>query len=452
MEERVNTILSPMEQAWTFAKVDMNSNYFKEFGKNSNMNRVRTLYDYYKSQDFRDGRNNDSDLKDSDKTKNYFVITIDDPTGRSENGTIDLIVDATGHDVAITYVGEDGQKLEISPKILENNAEMLDGLNFGIDMSSADIAKLIAPKDMEELVRQIEKYDTIAMRSTNDAKERADEYDGSSRAQVAVEAEKKDETKDAEEKEAEVDAELKENSDIPQEMYSDIYKICIENDLNPRDLKQSLTIIDPGELISQIDNSRTEVRENGGEVTVLRFKNKEMGAAADRVFMVQGGNLLKADEANDSKMSELMESHKGNGVKIEDFEDTRMEELEARLENLRAEYESKKQQIEKNYDDVELTTTFTADKRDAAKEAAVSDLKNTYVTEVGSVCSEYQPPKTPEIAAMEKETVSEMSDGTGSNERVEPTEEQTKGKEDDDEGYHPSDPVYKRLFGTDNHN
>ena len=92
MEEKVNTILSPMEQAWTFAKVDMNSNYFKKFGGISNMNRVRTLYDYYKGQDFREYEFKDQDSKDSDKTKNYFVITIDDPTGRSADGKIDLKV------------------------------------------------------------------------------------------------------------------------------------------------------------------------------------------------------------------------------------------------------------------------------------------------------------------------------------------------------------------------
>ena len=29
MKEGFNTILSPMEQAWTFEKIDMNSNFFK---------------------------------------------------------------------------------------------------------------------------------------------------------------------------------------------------------------------------------------------------------------------------------------------------------------------------------------------------------------------------------------------------------------------------------------
>ena len=59
MKEGFNTILSPIEQAWTIAKVDMNSNYFKEFGKNSNMNMVRTLYDYYKAHEFTDGKRHD---------------------------------------------------------------------------------------------------------------------------------------------------------------------------------------------------------------------------------------------------------------------------------------------------------------------------------------------------------------------------------------------------------
>ena len=187
-------------------------------------------------------------------------------------------------------------------------------------------------------------------------------------------------------------------------MYNDIYKICIENELNPKDLKQSLTIVDPSALISQIDNSITDVRENGGEVTVLRFKNKEAGANTDRIFMVQGGQLLRADEANDQKMSELMEEHKGNGVKVEDFEDTRMEELEAKLAKLQEEYAEKKAQIEKNYQDVELTDTFTADKRDLALEKSVNDLKETYRGEVEAICNEYMPPKTQEIQNVEDKT------------------------------------------------
>lgn len=445
MEEKFNTILSPIEQAWTFAKVDMNSTNFKKLGGISNMNRVRTLYDYYKGQGFREGEIKDQDLKDSDKTKNYFVITVDDPTGRSADGKIDLIVDASGHDVAMTYVGEDGVKFEISPDIIKNNAEMLKNLDLGVDMNPADVAKMIAPKDMDALVREIEKHDTVAMRSSDDAKVRADEYDKEKAEQVTVDAKEKG-TRD-EEKEAEIDAELKENSDIPQEMYSDIYKICMENDLNPKDLKQSLTIVDPGELINQIDNSVTDVRENGGEVTVLRFKNKEAGANTDRIFMVQGGQLLKADETNDRKMSEIMEEHKGNGVKVDDFEDTRMQELEARLEKLKEEFDEKKAQIEKNYADVELTDTFTAEKRDLALEKSLSDLKATYQGEVTAICNEYMPPKSPEVQSVEENTVSSIESGEQTNDGVE-----TEKTVDDDNDYHPNDPIFKRLFGKGEHN
>ena len=442
MDEKFNTILSPMEQAWTFAKVDMNSNYFKEFKGLSNMNRVRTLYDYYKAQDFREGEIKDGDLKDSDKTKNYFVITMDDPTGRSANGTIDLIVDASGHDVAITYVGDDGVKFEISPDIIKNNAEMLKNLDLGINMNPSDVAKMMAPKDMDALVREIEKHDTVAMRSSDDAKVRADEYDKERATNATIDAKEKG----REEKEAEIDAELKENSDIPQEMYSDIHKICMENDLNPKDLKQSLTIVDPGELIGQIDNSITDVRENGGEVTVLRFKNKEAGAGADRIFMVQGGQLLRADEKNDQKMSELMEEHKGNGVKVEDFEDTRIEELEARLQALQEEYQAKKDQIEQNYHDVELTNTFTAEKRDLACEESINNLKSTYKGEVEAICNEYMPPKTAEIQSVEDATKNSME--VGEQEKA----EAVPSKEESEEEYHPNDPIYKRLFGSGEHN
>ena len=425
MEEKFNTILSPMEQAWTFAKVDMNSNYFKEFKGLSNMNRVRTLYDYYKGKDFRECEIKDGDLKDSDKTKNYFVITMDDPTGRSANGTIDLIVDSTGHDVAITYVGDDGVKFEISPDIIKNNAEMLKNLELGINMNPSDVAKMMAPKDMDALIKEIEKHDTVAMRSSDDAKVRVDEYDREKATNVTIDAKEKG----REEKEVEIDTELKENSDIPQEMYSDIHKICMENDLNPKDLKQSLTIVDPGELIGQIDNSITDIRENGGEVTVLRFKNKEAGAGADRIFMVQGGQLLRADEKNDQKMSELMEEHKGNGVKVEDFEDTRIEELEVRLKALQEEYQAKKDQIEQNYHDVELTDTFTAEKRDLACEESINNLKATYKGEVEAICNEYMPPKTQEIQNVEDNVKASMESGEQEQSQEAPEKEDDDAKE-----------------------
>ena len=443
MKEGFNTILSPIEQAWTIAKVDMNSNYFKEFGKNSNMNMVRTLYDYYKAHEFTDGKRHDSDLKDSDKTKNYFVITIDDPTGRSENGTIDLIVDATGHDVAITYLGEDGQKFEISPDIIKNNAEMLGMLDFAVDMNPTDIAKMIAPKDMEELVREIEKNDTVAMRSKDDAKNRADDYDKKEGSQIRLEAEK-----DAEARDAEIDEELKENSDIPEEMYGEIYKICIENDLNPSDLKQSLTIVDPKEVMSQIDNTHTQVRENGGEVTVLRFRNKEMGTSADKIFMVQNGEMLKSDEGNDQKMTELMEEHKGNGVKVENFEDTRLVELEARLENLLQEYNEKKEQIDQNFDNVELTDKFTEEKRETAREEAISELKVSYSAEVESICNEYQPPKSAEVAHTEQSAKAALSgEEKDGKEESEPEQKEQENEEDRDE----RDPIFK-LLNKDTHN
>ena len=192
-------------------------------------------------------------------------------------------------------------------------------------------------------------------------------------------------------------------------MYGEIYQICIENDLNPSDLKQSLTIVDPEEVMNQIDNTRTQVRENGGEVTVLRFRNKEMGSSADKIFMVQNGEMLRSDESNDQKMTELMEDHKGNGVKVENFEDTRIVELEARLENLLQEYNEKKEQIEQNFDNVELTDNFTDEKRENAREEAISDLRASYSAEVESICNEYQPPKSAEVAHTEQSAKAVLS-------------------------------------------
>ena len=345
--EGILSSLSLVERAWNYAKISMNSTNFRRFGENANSDRVQTLYDYCKNQTGRDGKFRDPDALEDDKLRNYFVITVDDPTGISEDGKVDLIVDATGHDVAITYVGEDGVKFEISPENIKKNSKMIENLKIAVDMNPQDIAKLISPKDMDQLVREIHKNDTVAMRSTDDAKNRADQYDrDEERAKVKLDAKEKGEhDKDEEEKRAEVDEQMKSNKDIPQEMYSDIMKICMENDLDPNDLKQTLTVKEPASIMGQIDNSRTKIRENGGEVTMLRFKNKEIGSSSDRVFMVQQGQLLKEDKSNDAKMTEIMEDHKGNGDKISNLEDTRLEDLKAELEAEKERYLAEREEI-----------------------------------------------------------------------------------------------------------
>ena len=443
MEKEILSDLSMFERAWDFAKIDSNSNYFKQFGGISNMNQVRTLREYYKGQPLRDGEFRDPDALDDEAGEKYIVITIDDTLGVSEDGKIDLIVDNTGHDVAITYVGADGVKFEISPDIRKNNAEMLKNLKFDVDMNPHDIAKLIAPKDLDALMREIRKNDTVAMRSTDDAKKRADAYDrDEERAQIKLGArDKAAAAREEEEKEAEIDEELKSNDSIPQDMYSEIYKICLENDLNPNDLKQSLTVEDPDTLISQIDNSRTQVRENGGEVTILRFRNKEVGSGADKIFMVQDGKLLRNDEKNDEKVSEIMEDHKGNGVKVQDFEDTRLQELEAELEKLRMEYEDKKAQIEQNVANIELTDTFTEEDRVNAGIRSIENLNNTYQAEVEAVCNKYCPPKTPESKAVE------ASAKEGMNQTTEQEATQSEQVEDDakEHTWGPNDTSRKRL-------
>lgn len=416
--------LSTVEKAWNLAKVSMNSTNFKRFGENADLERVQTLYDYCKNQTLRDGQLRDSDALEDDKLRNYFVVTVDDPTGMSADGKVDLIVDAKGHDIAITYVGDDGVKFEISPEIIKNNGKMLENLKFAVDMNPQDIAKLISPKDMDQLIREIHKNDTVAMRSVDDAKNRADDYDkDEKRAKVKLDAKEKGEVdKDEQEKRKEMDEQMKNNKDIPQNMYSDIMKICMENDLNPNDLKQSLTVKEPASIMNQIDNSKTMIKENGGEVTMLRFKNKEIGSNADRVFMVQGGQLLRADEANDAKMTEIMEDHKGNGDKITNLEDTRLENLKAELEAEKEKYLAEREEIEMEAKSYEGRMS----KEDIAANKAhrISELDARYSKDVTEICDSYAPPKTEEIAEMEEDTIEEAE---------EEAEQQTEAEYTDDD-------------------
>lgn len=408
--EGILSSLSLVERAWNYAKISMNSTNFRRFGENANSDRVQTLYDYCKNQTGRDGKFRDPDALEDDKLRNYFVITVDDPTGISEDGKVDLIVDATGHDVAITYVGEDGVKFEISPEIIKNNSKMLENLKFAVDMNPQDIAKLISPKDMDQLVREIHKNDTVAMRSTDDAKNRADQYDrDEERAKVKLDAKEKGEhDKDEEEKRAEVDEQMKSNKDIPQEMYSDIMKICMENDLDPNDLKQTLTVKEPASIMGQIDNSRTKIRENGGEVTMLRFKNKEIGSSSDRVFMVQQGQLLKEDKSNDAKMTEIMEDHKGNGDKISNLEDTRLEDLKAELEAEKERYLAEREEIEMEARSYE--GKMSKEDIEANRSHKIAELDAKYEATVSEIGDEYAPPKTKEIEEMEEDVVEEAQE------------------------------------------
>lgn len=432
MEEgRAITDLNPVERAWSFAIIDSNSNYFSKFGKVSNMDQVRTLYKYYQEQPARDGKFRDLDSLNNDKLRKFYVISIEDTKGFSENGKIDLIVDSTGHDIAITYVGKDGMKLEISPKILKNNAELIKGLILDTNIESElDAAKILAPKNIDELVKEINKNDTVAMRSVEDAENRVKQYDNDESRVKVAKLSPKGKTADLEERE-EIDTELKDNSDVPEEMYGDIRKICLENDLDPDDLKQTITVQNPEAVIDQIDNSKTNIKENGGEVTILRFKNKEVNSEADKIFMIQGGELLKKDERNDEKISDIMEKNKSNNVKIQDFEDTRLYDYKIELEKIKSEHEAEKAQIEENVSNLEITDSFTEEDRKNAKKSMLDELDENYVDEVTKVTAEFCPPRTPEIDKLEQATLDKID-----SDKAEEKEEENEEKKEEENDYY----------------
>jgi hypothetical protein len=326
MERDINSDLGLLERAMETSKAYQNSNFVRKYDGSLDMNKAETLHHYVNKNDLQFAGIS-KDAKDSDELRRYIVIPMQISKNKDELGgnvTVLLILDPKGHDVGIQYEDETGKKFMLSDKIKANNDKILSAGNLDKVFTKEQLEEEFGIKSLEDVVDKVSKGKHIGLLN---GKEVVDRMSG-----------KQPEDKSDQEKDEE-----KALEEVPEEMRGTIAEICKKTGMNISDLKQTLTIRNPETLIDDIENNKTRVDKNGGEVIALRFRNKEAGTGPDEIILVQGENILPRDEKNNEILTNIMEQNKGNGIKVDNFEDNREEEFKEAVQKILDEAEEKKQ-------------------------------------------------------------------------------------------------------------
>ncbi len=326
MERDINSDLGLLERAMETSKAYQNSNFVRKYDGSLDMNKAETLHHYVNKNDLQFAGIS-KDAKDSDELRRYIVIPMQISKNKDELGgnvTVLLILDPKGHDVGIQYEDETGKKFMLSDKIKANNDKILSTGNLDKVFTKEQLEEEFGIKSLEDVVDKVSKGKHIGLLN---GKEVVDRMSG-----------KQPEDKSDQEKDEE-----KALEEVPEEMRGTIAEICKKTGMNISDLKQTLTIRNPETLIDDIENNKTRVDKNGGEVIALRFRNKEAGTGPDEIILVQGENILPRDEKNNEILTNIMEQNKGNGIKVDNFEDNREEEFKEAVQKILDEAEEKKQ-------------------------------------------------------------------------------------------------------------
>jgi hypothetical protein len=328
MERDINSDLGLLEKAMETSKAYQNSNFVRKYDGSLDMNKAETLHHYVNKNDLQFAGIS-KDAKDSDELRRYIVIPMQISKNKDELGgnvTVLLILDPKGHDVGIQYEDETGKKFMLSDKIKANNDKILSTGNLDKVFTKEQLEEEFGIKSLEDVVDKVSKGKHIGLLN---GKEVVDRMSG-----------KQPEDKSDQEKDEE-----KALEEVPEEMRGTIAEICKKTGMNISDLKQTLTIRNPETLIDDIENNKTRVDKNGGEVIALRFRNKEAGTGPDEIILVQGENILPRDEKNNEILTNIMEQNKGNGIKVDNFEDNREEEFKEAVQKILDEAEEKKQML-----------------------------------------------------------------------------------------------------------
>lgn len=328
MERDINSDLGLLEKAMETSKAYQNSNFVRKYDGSLDMNKAETLHHYVNKNDLQFAGIS-KDAKDSDELRRYIVIPMQISKNKDELGgnfTVLLILDPKGHDVGIQYEDETGKKFMLSDKIKANNDKILSTGNLDKVFTKEQLEEEFGIKSLEDVVDKVSNGKHIGLLN---GKEVVDRMSG-----------KQPEDKSDQEKDEE-----KALEEVPEEMRGTIAEICKKTGMNISDLKQTLTIRNPETLIDDIENNKTRVDKNGGEVIALRFRNKEAGTGPDEIILVQGENILPRDEKNNEILTNIMEQNKGNGIKVDNFEDNREEEFKEAVQKILDEAEEKKQML-----------------------------------------------------------------------------------------------------------
>lgn len=350
MSDKKGDLGNIFEQAWSSTLIKTNSTNFKKTGEIGDLENVRSFSEYLKEPGSF-ATKIDMERRMDDKLKKYLVMTVVDKDHRSDDGNVDLLTDNKGHDIAMIYIKDENLVVEVSPEVLKNNKAFLGQAAISNDGSKIEVgdleelSKIMEPDSIEKLIEQIEKYDSVKMRSREDARNRIKDLseEEKERADVGGDLDEGKDTKAEQEKQEEEKSEEEleqeaEEAGISGETDLDvIVRICRENNLRPADIKQTLTVVDPA-TIDNDENNRTNVDRNGGMVLMLRFKNKEAGVGPDNIYIVQDGKMLPSDKIDNEKMTEIMTQNEGNS-QVQELDDDRIEEVLEEIIQLELEYQ-----------------------------------------------------------------------------------------------------------------
>ncbi len=343
-----NNSLDIFERAWGSALIKTNSTFFKQTGEIGDANDVSTLYDYAKTNPNAFTNKISAEKRFDDKLRKFYVMEVDDKTGRGDNNKATILTDNKGQDIALIYIRDSQVVVEVSPALLKNNEKMLKLASISENGQMLEIgnveelSKIMEPDSLDKIVDQIEKYDSVKMRGRDDARNRVKDLGIEEKEKAGVSGdlnkeESKEKTDEFSEEEIE---EVLQEQNIEDSELDIIVKVCREKGLDPRNIKQTAEVQSPKDLIEDIDNDRTKVNPSGGKVTVLRFKNGDVSQNADKIFMIQDGQMLPADDSNNEKIETILNDNKGDNIRIRDFDDPRTPKVLAEIAQLRIEYEN----------------------------------------------------------------------------------------------------------------
>ena len=294
MEEQGN--LERIDQDYIAAKMTENSSYGKDVA--IGVTGIVTFNEYMKERGYEE--NNDDQEQQEQEEENvssYFVVPVTLPDG----SRIDVVVNNNGADIASIYTDKEGNvtDFELSSSIKTEIARSINGVET--KLAPAAVLSALTPETLEELQKDLAK-DQLVPQSNEEVVEKVkEEYPDvpvSSAAEIGDDEEEIEETAQ----------EIKEAEDeIPAEIRDDISRICSENNLDIRDLKEVM-VVSSKTLTTKLPNSG--LNQNGENVNLLKFRDKSMGLK-DRVVMSQPGSEIVDERQYDDFLSDYMTEHRG---------------------------------------------------------------------------------------------------------------------------------------------
>ncbi len=350
--------LSYPEKCWVSALAKTNSD---KIGKDHGIvgpeetKKIQTLGFYLKKNkfDLATSHRIDSDTLENDNLYRCYVIPVTIPNPDKGGGEfhINLIVDPRCKDIGFVPTNSDfqeipGAEFELSEKLKGKQDEILKVLNQNAGVLGKEAIDGMAIKSIGDVVEKIAHNEKLVPDSPKEAVEKINEKSNKDleynkeNKEVEKPEQAKEQGQQENEKEPEgqlseeeIDERMQENKEIDSSDYGKVKEMCLDNNLDPAKLKQKITVDEPRSISNKMDDRKTQIDENGSSVNMYRFATADVSkGGADVVIMEQNNRVLPYDGSNDQTLTEIMEQHPGNNVKVRDLDDNREEEYYKRVE------------------------------------------------------------------------------------------------------------------------